>query len=326
MVKRTKSVRVQMSIETEKELKLLAEKYDCFYNEDLSLSMLFAKIGRKELTIQPQELLIKPIGFDNYVDSDLDLLILTMNCPFNVNGIVARVTEKIAEKEGNIFRINARHQSNNLGVLKLHLSLGKYEQENLVKMLDSIYNITLEDIRKFNYYEKLIAADDLLRQHQLSNTTNIEKATDAIREVLHRNVIINISCIFGIRVTSINKPGTLRKITEKIAVNKVLVSSIVQNFDNQNQKDVVRIFLEIKIPENQLNLLNLLSKEKQSKKNIEKVKKTIKEEQYKKINDEIGKIQKIMNELESDKELKVERLNIYDLDALKHSGFESEDI
>ena len=52
MAKSKKSVRVQMSVETEKELKLLAEKYNCFYNEEPSLSMLFTEIGKKELTIR----------------------------------------------------------------------------------------------------------------------------------------------------------------------------------------------------------------------------------------------------------------------------------
>ncbi len=322
----SKSVRVQMSEETQKKLENLAENYDCIYNGKPSLSLLFSKIGKEELIIQPKELEIRSVNLSDPIVPKLDLLILTMNCPFNVNGIVAKVTEKIAEKEGNIFRINARHESDNLGILKLHLSLGKYEQKNLAKMLTSIYNITLEDIDKFNYFENLRAADDLLRQHQASSITNIEKATDVIREVLHRNVIINTSCIFGIEVTSKNKAGTLKKITEKIATNKILISSIVQNFNNLKEEDIVKVFLEIKIPENQLNLLSLLNKKKQPKKDIEKVKKTIEEEQSKKINDEISKIQKIINELESDINLKVRRLNIYDLDALKYSGFESQDI
>lgn len=299
------SIRVQMSVETQEELKLLAEKYDCFYNKKPSLSILFGKIGKKELTIQPVESVTSPIPINNFIDSNFDLLILTMNCPFDVNGIVAKVTEKIADKEGNVFRINSLHESKNLGVLKLHLSLGKHEQENLAKMLDSIYSLTLNDINDFNTPEKMIAANNLLlKYHQTSSKENTTKAESNIeKELLDRNIIIDMSCIFGIEIISNNKTGTLKVVTSKIASNKALISSIVQNFNNATNEDILKVFLEIKISYDRLN-------------------QSSQEDRFNKISNEIGKIEKIINELESNIDgvsiKKVRRLNIYDLDALKN--------
>lgn len=301
MKKRTESVRVQMSVETKKELKLLAEKYDCFYNEEASLSMLFAKVGRKELTIQPQELTIKPVSFNNYIDSNLDLLVLTMHCPFDVNGIAAKVTEKITINQGNIFRINAKQIRNNLGILKIHLSLGKYDEfkEDLINLLVDINKITLSDIKKYNNSDKLQDTYKFL----INKRDNIKDI-----KIDEQKIILDVSCIFGIEIVSKNKSGTLNFITDKIASNQVLISSIVQNFDDTKEEDIVKVFLEIKITDKQLS----------------------EEQQRKEITNEIGKIQTIIQKLKFDTDginiIEVNPLSIKALDALKNSGFESQDI
>ncbi|MDJ0662861.1 MAG: hypothetical protein QNJ42_25740 [Crocosphaera sp.] len=279
------SIRVQMSLETKKELERLAKIYNCFYKEKPSFSKLLSKIGSKELAI-------KPINYGNKQDN-LPLLILSIICPFDVNGIVAKITEIIADNQGNIFAINAKHEANNLGILKIYLSLEKYEQKRLAKLLTSIYNLNLQSIQDFNNFEKLRDTNDFLKIHSKQNQrVAIKNEEDAIQEIYKQKFVLNISCTFGIEIIVKNKSGILKFITEKIARNKFLISSLIQNFDKIKKEDIIKIFLEIKIPENKSN----------------------------KITDEIIKIEEITEDLQSNKDrncvIKVRRLDIDDIDNI----------
>ncbi len=231
------SVRVQMSLKTKKELEHLAKTYNCMYNNKPSISKLLEKIGQAEFTIKPTEL--------NYKDYNLPLLLLTMTSPFNLNGIVAKVTRKIAKHQGNIFKIEAHQKKENLGLLKIYLSL-ENDKSDLSILLNEIHSIKFGEIKNINEPYQLIGAYTLLvnskRIPEYRGTTE-----EIIEDLMDKRIIIDISCSFGIEIKARNKGGTLAFITEEIANRKILISSVGLKYNQQKKEDIISLFLEVKI-------------------------------------------------------------------------------
>lgn len=343
------SIRVQMSIETQEKLKLLAEEYNCFYNKKPSLSMLFAKIGTEEFTIQPKKSTNKLVDSNSEdINLNSDLLILKMNYPPNINGIIHIITGTIANNFGNIFRISIKEEIgknvkeridnlgflkiDNLGFLKIHLSIEKHEQKNLSKLLNKIHRIKLAEIEEFNNNKDFIDAGHLLANLPESNkSTETEEEIDLMEKYRQQEMIINMSCIFGIEIIAGNTKNLLQHITKKIAMSKISVLSVIQNYNKFKKENVIKLFLEIKIPKNPSS----------------------------KIDNEIGKIRDIIDYFQSGKQVmifafslliqrgifrlaslllqedpniddynivKIRRLSIDDLDILKNSALKNQDI
>lgn len=251
----TKSIRVQMSTETEEKLLNLAKQYKCFYNKNPSLSLLFAKIGKEELTIIPHKSIATSNTF-NTNESNLDLIILSMNCPFCVNGIVAKVTEKIAKQGGNIFKIDARHEHNNIGILKVYFSLGINEQKNIDNLMSDISSLKLKDIYGFNNEDSWNKASQVLPSE---NKTRIENNQTILIEEKNKEeykFFFNISYSFGLEIELDNRGGLLQIITRKIAREKILISFVKQDFSFIDNIDIIKLLLEIKYKEDRNNFRN----------------------------------------------------------------------
>jgi uncharacterized protein with ACT and thioredoxin-like domain len=235
-----------MSAATENELKLLAEQYNCIYDGKPSISRLLAEIGNKNLAIQPSQKEEDRLDSHSPLDSNSWWLVLTMETPFYINGIVATVTQKIADAQGNIFKADAKQKKDNLGILKIYLSVS---ENRIVDLLDNLYEIQFEDINEFNNSEQFGKAYELLlslnKMPKLEPMAN-ENVNEKIKTNLSKQrVILSIECNFGIELIAKNKRGTLAEITNKIASNGIMISSVQQKFNIIQEKDIFEFFLEV---------------------------------------------------------------------------------
>jgi hypothetical protein len=234
------SIRVQMSTETLSELNKLALKYACTYNNEPSLSRLLGQIGDGHLTIEPGTV-------SKELNTTTPLVLLTLKAPSNLNGIVATVSRKIADAHGKIFQIATVPFNDDLGLLKISLSLDakNFSQEikKLKTLISKLRSIKFADIERFNQPDRLMQAYNLMQNFGKSATTNVSMS----QYFNMQSPIGDITYSFGMRINACSGIETIASITDLVASKQIFVSKIEHDFDFQQNEDIVNLFLEVRL-------------------------------------------------------------------------------
>jgi hypothetical protein len=232
------SIRVQMSKETIDELTHLSEVHGCTYNGKPSFSKLLNKIGEKKLSVKSTELEVK--------EEKNPLLLISMDTPHNLTGIVATIVREIDRCNGKIIRAEVKLKRKNLGNLKICLSLpSKWENGFISKLVNSV-NIDFRSLKDFgNSASQKLEAYSLLVEE--GKTKSLEGDIIGKLDDSDINIIINLSLIFGLRLIVDPKSKAIIYFTKEVAKKGVLISSIKQDFSHDQKKEAIDFFLEIKI-------------------------------------------------------------------------------
>lgn len=238
-----------MSAETIIELNSLSVKHNCTYNNQPSISRLLSQIGNGTLTIQAT-------GIQKNNKNQLPLLSLQVIAPFNLSGVMAVVSSKIRDYRGNIYSIKAEALDNDLGNLKILLSLNptkkatdeisKEEIKKIINLLNDLKNLKFSEIKEFNQDYQLIKAYKLLIS--LNKALDTGLSTSEIFDYLNKqNLILECRCTIGIRILAKSRIGTMADITEVVAKKKVFISKIDHQYDGEQDDDIFCLYLEMRL-------------------------------------------------------------------------------
>lgn len=235
--------RVRISDRANQVLEQIAKQYGCTYNKKLSISGLLSQIAEGRLkVIRPELSIHKPIA------PSVPLIELDIEVHSNLNGTLAKIAKIIALYQANIYKAKAVENNKN-SKIKILLSLP--ENCSLAKLIKSLYEITVGDILDFNEeenLEKLLEVIDfeysrIYKRGGKKGTSEIRKLFENNTEYKTEKLITNITCTIGFQFIIDNKPGTLDKLTHKIAEKRISINSISIDFNANEDTNLVNMYL-----------------------------------------------------------------------------------
>lgn len=237
--------RVTLNKSDELALKKIAEKHGCIYNKKLSISRLLYEIasGRLEITSKQSSAIKSKYPNEPLIELDIEVL-------SNLNGILAEITRKISDFNGNIYRAEAVENSINSHI-KIDLSVPK--SESLKILAKSLCDITIEKVIHFNTKDKLENLLKALDESQYSRykatkgskkNTKIEDYINSQNaDYLNEKIVKSVVIIVGLQILLDNKPGIFTLVAQKIAKEKVSISSINMDYLPDKNQNLVNLCL-----------------------------------------------------------------------------------
>jgi hypothetical protein len=239
------SVRVQMSPQTKQVLDNLASEYGCLYGGKPHISGLLAQIADGRLAIgKKTKILSSP------VPSYIPLLKLRVWLPIGLRGSFAQIAQRIAYFGGNIFKATV---DSNVAQVIVNILFSMPESSNLSEFLHALQQIQIKDVAPFNSLEEILAAISQTKAilHHFEESESDQKAEKRSVEarladqVIHRKLLLDISCTIGIRLVSKNQSGVLAKVVNKIAEQGFFISLIQQKFNPEEQTDIIDLLITL---------------------------------------------------------------------------------
>lgn len=260
------SIRVQMTEDTKNFLEKLAEELGLTYNGSGSISILLQKIAMGRLSIVENKAeTVQPSLVSGY------LTLIKFETLLNLKGITAIVSKLIHKNNGNIYKVEVKHNSANLGCFECLIDISRDKLKTLVKDLSKI---KLTEIHQLPKVHKLAKNEEIntkekiiLQMREIVNKYYMDKLyilkildllTDKSLPIDMHNLLVggvwkeiddimlfhNLSSTFHIKIIVDNKPGKLADISKIIAENRILIPDIKLRYPG-DQKAIIHIPLEL---------------------------------------------------------------------------------
>ena len=218
--------RARLSARSKETVEKIAEQYNCTYGGKGSISDLLNKIADGHLVVKRPTISERKISGNS-------LIKLKIKAQTDIRGTIYIISKSIAESDGNILDIKLIKEEE-IGIFQLLISLEG--DDNLIKLLNKLLVIRIEDIQDFND-EKDLENKKIKRKFEYSSLEKFKQ----------QSLLIDIGCIIGLKIDIPNKKGILSEITKIIADEKALIESVSQDFDAQGENAVIRLFLLLKL-------------------------------------------------------------------------------
>lgn len=237
--------RVKISDQTERTLLQLAEKYNCIYNGRLSISKLLSQIAEGHLKISKTEPTVV-----KYKSFSVPLIELEIEILSNLNGTLAEIAKRIADAQGNIYRARAIENIKNTNI-KIELSIPK--NSSLIQLIKSLYEIKIRDVIKFNDGRNLEILMEVIDPEQKRRYKRFKKSNSNVKiedffnssviDYQDERLVKNVICTSSFQIVIDNQPGTLNKLTHKIAEKHISICSIDIDVSPSEDKNLVSLSL-----------------------------------------------------------------------------------
>jgi hypothetical protein len=167
-----------------------------------------------------------------------------------LRGSFAQIAQRIAYFGGNIFKATV---DSNVAQVIVNILFSMPESSNLSEFLHALQQIQIKDVAPFNSLEEILAAISQTKAilHHFEESESDQKAEKRSVEarladqVIHRKLLLDISCTIGIRLVSKNQSGVLAKVVNKIAEQGFFISLIQQKFNPEEQTDIIDLLITL---------------------------------------------------------------------------------
>lgn len=208
---------------TKKILEEIAGQFNCFYGKEPSLSELLTQIGDGRLTISNNVVAAHQLPFETCFN-------LKMKVRMDLRGTIAKITEIIAKHEGNITKTKV--ESNGI-YANLQILFFLKDIDSLASTVEDLQKIKIKKLEQFNEDQEFSAI--------AAQIGNIEdKFLDSFKD---KNLIVDIVCLVGLKLQIKNKVGVLSQVTNQVARERFLISSIEQELGCHVNEAFIKLFL-----------------------------------------------------------------------------------
>lgn len=265
----TKSMRIVLPPQNRIKLEQYARNFGCTHVKNRGVSQLLNKIAEGEIVLN------RPSGFESAksiresgLSAKNPIVELIVNFPCDLNGSIAKLSEKIAKSKGNIYAINA-HEN----IEHSHINFEAGTRSN--KLYEELKQIKFSEVIAYNPDDKI---KDFIRR--TVGITDEEYQNSAIRHFKiglckNRPIIDSIRLMVCFRIETENKPSTLANISKNIAKRKITIRSVYQNINYDNDTGYIDLTIILDpiegTSEDSNSIYDEVEKIQRSIKNIENV-------------------------------------------------------
>lgn len=264
-----KSVRVQMSEETKQYLEALAQEYNCLYGGKPHISGLLAHIADGRLLVK------NPNARSQEPSSNVPLILLKISLPNNIKGSLAIVVGNVISYfGGNIYRAKTSSHKN---VVDITIALQLPDSTDLSQFIQKLQSLKIRDVANpdLNHPSQITKAVTALYSTNLYSNSYDDNVVTSIEEgyseqILDKALVVDISCTVALRIVAPNQADVLSKILHEISFNGFYISSLDQEFDVKNRKDIIDVQITLQSI-NESSLCKRIEKITQIKRTLEKL-------------------------------------------------------